>query len=81
LTADEFRQAREALGLKGLDFARIFHVTDRTVRAWESDTPTKWRIPFATAMLIKLAVKFPQVRRELGIVAKKAANKGQSAAP
>lgn len=80
MNPDEFRQAREALGLKGLDFARIFHVSDRTVRAWESGA-TRWRIPFATAMLIKLAVKFPQVRRELGIVAKKAANKGQSAAP
>lgn len=68
MTPEQFTQAREALGLKRIELARLFETTDRTVRAWENDADTKWRaIPFAVAMLIKLAVKSPMVRRELGI--------------
>ena len=70
MTPQELTDAREALGLKRTELARLFETTDRTVRAWEndSDSDTKWReIPFAVAMLIKLAVKYPKVRRELGI--------------
>jgi DNA-binding transcriptional regulator YiaG len=79
MTPAELTEAREALGLRSIDFARTFQISDRTLRAWEAGAP-RWRIPFATATLIKLAVKFPQVRRALGI-AKKAADKGQSATP
>ena len=79
MTPEEFTAARQALGLKRIELARLFETTDRTVRAWENDvsTDTKWRaIPFAVAMLIKLAVKYPKVRRELGI---KARPKGEQA--
>lgn len=79
MSPDEFKQAREALGLKRSQFARLFQTTDRTVRAWENDGDTKWReIPFAVATLVKLAVKFPMVRRELGI--QSARPKGKQAA-
>lgn len=70
MTAEELTAARQALGLKRIELARLFHTTDRTVRAWENGegADTKWReIPFAVAMLIKLAVKSAMVRRELGI--------------
>jgi DNA-binding transcriptional regulator YiaG len=77
MTPDEFTQAREALGLTRADLARLFQTTDRTVRAWENDADTKWRaIPFAVAMLMTFAVKYPKVRRELGI---KALKKSQQA--
>lgn len=74
MTPAELTEARQALGLRRIELARLFETTDRTVRAWENDvdTDTKWRpIPFAVAMLIKLAVKYPKVRRELGIKARK----------
>jgi DNA-binding transcriptional regulator YiaG len=72
MTSQELTEAREALGLKRIDLARLFETTDRTVRAWENDVDTKWRpIPFAVATLIRLAVKYPTVRRELGIKAKR----------
>lgn len=68
MTPTEFGEARQALGLKRAELARLFQTTDRTVRAWENDADTKWReIPFAVAMLMRLAVKYPMVRRELGI--------------
>ena len=68
MTPSEFTEARQALGLKRSELARLFETTDRTVRAWENDADTKWRaIPFAVAMLLRLAVKYPKVRRELGI--------------
>lgn len=66
MTSEELKQARETLGWKRSQFARLFQTTDRTVRAWENDSDTKWRaIPFAVAMLVELAVKSPMVRREL----------------
>ena len=80
MSPDEFTQAREALGLTRADLARLFQTTDRTVRAWENDadSDTKWRaIPFAVAALMTLAVKYPKVRRELGI---KTTRKGKQAA-
>jgi transcriptional regulator with XRE-family HTH domain len=68
LKPDEFTQAREALGLTRADLAGLFQTTDRTVRAWENDADTKWReIPFAVAVLMTMALKYPNVRRELGI--------------
>lgn len=79
MTPQELTDSREALGLKRTELARLLQTTDRTVRAWENDGDTKWReIPFAVAMLVKLAVKFPMVRRELGIHAR--ADKGKQAA-
>lgn len=81
MSPEEITQARKALGLRRIELARLFETTDRTVRAWENDvsTDTKWRpIPFAVAMLLKLAVKYPTVRRELGIKTK-ARDKGAQA--
>lgn len=73
MTPAELMEAREALGLKRSQFARLFQTTDRTVRAWENDGDTKWReIPFAVATLVRLALKLPAVRRELGIAILKA---------
>jgi DNA-binding XRE family transcriptional regulator len=73
MTPEEFTGARQALGLRRSELARLLETTDRTVRAWENDalSDTKWRaIPFAVAMLMRLAVKYPKVRRELGIKGK-----------
>lgn len=71
MTPAEFTEARQALGLRRSELARLFETTDRTVRAWENDVDTKWRpIPFAVATLIRLAVKYPKIRHELGIKAK-----------
>lgn len=79
MTPAEFIAARETLGLTRADLARLFQTTDRTVRAWENDADTKWReIPFAVATLMTLAVKYPKVRRELGIKARR--KKGLKAA-
>lgn len=75
MTPAELTAAREALGLKRIELARLFETTDRTVRAWENGegADTKWRpIPFAVAMLMRLAVKSAMVRRELGIKGKPA---------
>ena len=79
MTPQELTDAREALGLKRSELARLLETTTRTVLAWEKDTDTKWReIPFAVAMLMKLAVKYPKVRHELGIKTPRA--KGEQAA-
>ena len=70
MTPAELTEARQALGLRRSELARLFETTDRTVRAWENGegADTKWRpIPFAIATLIKLAVKYPKIRHELGI--------------
>jgi hypothetical protein len=66
----EFREACAELGLYQAQFARLFQVSDRTARAWgnEGGEDTQWRpIPYAVATLLKCALKYPQVRRELGI--------------
>jgi DNA-binding transcriptional regulator YiaG len=35
MTPEELRQAREALGLTAVQFAKAFDVNERTLRAWE----------------------------------------------
>ena len=78
MTPQELTAARQALGLKRSELARLLETTARTVQAWENDVDTKWReIPFAVAMLIKLAIKYPKVRHELGIKTPRA--KGEQA--
>lgn len=79
MTPEELTQARAKLGLTARAFAPIFGVTDRTVRAWENGDSNAREIPRAIALLVKLAVKYPAVRRELGI-AKKAPDKSEPAA-
>lgn len=72
MTPAEITEAREALGLRRVDLARLFRVTDRTVRNWENDADMKFReIPFTAAALLRLAVKSAMVRRELGIQTRK----------
>jgi DNA-binding transcriptional regulator YiaG len=66
MTAAELRKARAELGLTGEELGRVLLVTGRAVRAWErDDKPT--RIPGAVAILVRMALKNPTVRRELGI--------------
>ena len=36
MTSEELRAARAAFGLTGAEFARVFDVSDRTVRGWEA---------------------------------------------
>jgi DNA-binding transcriptional regulator YiaG len=75
LTPEELKQARAALGLTGDDLAAALGVAGRTVRAWESGMrdgkPAP--VPQAIAVLLRLALKMPTVRRELGIRPKAAA--------
>lgn len=78
MTPDELRQARAALGLTGLELANVLDVSDRTVRAWESGArdgkPSP--IPQSIAVLVRLALKYASVRRELGINAAENHRKG-----
>lgn len=77
MTPAEFTEARQALGLKRSELARVLRTTARSIRGWENDGDTQWReIPFAIAMLMTLAVKSAMVRRALKIH-----GKGEQAAP
>ena len=55
----------------GAEFARVFDVSERTVRGWEKgrrdikSNPVV--IPRPIAVLVRLALKHASVRRELGI--------------
>ena len=70
MTPNELRRARAKLGLTGRELGIALDVNDRTVRAWESgqrdDKPCP--IPRSIAVLVRLALTNPSVRRELGIV-------------
>jgi transcriptional regulator with XRE-family HTH domain len=74
MTREELRAAREAFGLTGAEFARVFDVSERTVRGWEKgrrdikSNPVV--IPRPIAVLVRLALKHASVRRELGIPSK-----------
>jgi DNA-binding transcriptional regulator YiaG len=72
MTSAEFKQAHAELGLTGVEIARALDVTDRTVRAWEAGMrdgkPAP--IPKAIAVLVRLALRHANVRRELGIASK-----------
>ena len=74
MTAAELRQARNRLGVSGAEFARAFDVSERTLRSWEGAIHNKRLIPVprAVAILTKLALKNPSIRRELGLAKAKA---------
>lgn len=40
MTADQYRTVRDELGLRQLEAARLFGVTDRTARRWATDGVT-----------------------------------------
>jgi transcriptional regulator with XRE-family HTH domain len=75
MTADELRQARSQLGVSGAEFARAFDVSERTLRSWEGAIHNKRLIPVprTVAILTKLALKNPSIRRELGLTKAKSA--------
>ena len=63
--------ARKAFGLTGAEFARVFDVSERTVRGWEAGRRDRKSepvvVPRPIAVLVRLALKHASVRRELGI--------------
>jgi transcriptional regulator with XRE-family HTH domain len=77
MTSEELRAARAAFGLTGAEFARVFDVSDRTVRGWEAGQrdgkPSP--VPRPIAVLVRLALKQASVRLELGIPSKGKADK------
>jgi DNA-binding transcriptional regulator YiaG len=68
MTPDELREARKSLGLTARQFAAVFDVNERTLLSWERGEP-RGPIPKPIAILVRLAVKHPLVRRELAKVA------------
>ena len=67
MTPEELRQAREALGLTAVAFAKVFGVNERTLRSWEKGEERSGPIRPPIAVLVRLALKSASVRRELGI--------------
>ena len=69
MTPDELKAARAKLGLTQPEFARVFRVSPRAVGGWEqgerNGRPHKISKP--VALLVRLALKHPTIRRELGI--------------
>ena len=72
MTPNELRAARKAFGLTQTEFANIFDVNIRTVKAWEAGhrdgRPAP--IPRPIAVLVELALKQASVRLALGIPSK-----------
>ena len=69
MTAAELQHARKRLGVTGAEFARAFDVHERTLRSWEGAIH-KGRlvpVPKAVAILTRLMLKNPSIRRELGL--------------
>jgi putative transcriptional regulator len=70
VTPDELKAAREKLGVTQVEFAKALEVSLRTLSGWEQgvrNDNTKHTIPAPVALLVKLALRHPVVRRELGI--------------
>jgi DNA-binding transcriptional regulator YiaG len=69
MTGAEFQAAREQLGLTQDQFSKIFHVSLRTVGGWEQGerNGTPQVVPLFVSLLMKVALKYPGIRRELGI--------------
>lgn len=69
MTSREFAAARQALGLTGEQVAAMLQTHLRTVRGWEqgmrNGAPAE--VPHPVALLMRLAVKYPAVRRDIGI--------------
>lgn len=69
MTPEELRQAREALGLTQQQLTDLLKASLRSVKGWEAGELARRAngVPHPVALLLRLAVKYPQVRRELGI--------------
>ena len=69
MTPDEIKAARAKLGLTQTEFAEAFKVDVRTVGGFEqgerNGRPSK--MPPSLALLVRLALRHPMIRRELGI--------------
>jgi DNA-binding transcriptional regulator YiaG len=69
VTPRQFKAAREQLGVSQEEFAKAFEVSLRAVGGWEQGVRNgrEHTIPAPVALLVKLALKHPVVRLELGI--------------
>jgi transcriptional regulator with XRE-family HTH domain len=69
MTPDELKLARETLGLTQLEFAQAFQISKRSIGGYEQGERNghDHSIPKPIALLVRLALKYPAVRRELGI--------------
>jgi DNA-binding transcriptional regulator YiaG len=54
MTAKEFREALETLGLGNVEASRLFGVDDRTCRRWASGAD----IPIANAALLRIMIAY-----------------------
>lgn len=68
MTPDELKAARVELGLTQPEFAKVFQVSPRAVGGWEQGERNgrPHTIPNPVA-LVRIALKHPTIRRELGI--------------
>jgi len=65
MSPDEFKAARDSLGLSQKDLAEIFGIsTDRTVRRWEEGERD---IPGSVLVLMELCLNVPEVREYFDI--------------
>jgi DNA-binding XRE family transcriptional regulator len=69
MTPDEIKSARATFDLTQEEFAKAFLVSKRAVGGWETGhrNGKPHAVPEPVACLIKLALKYDNVRRELGI--------------
>lgn len=69
MTPEEFKAAREALGLTQIEFAKVFQVSSRAVGGWEQGVRNgrPHAVPPVIALFVNVALKHPTIRRELGI--------------
>lgn len=69
MTPEEFKAAREKLGITQIEFAKAFQVSPRAVGGWEQGERNgrPHHIPAPVALLVRFALKHPMIRRELGI--------------
>jgi transcriptional regulator with XRE-family HTH domain len=69
MTPEEFKAAREKLGLTQVEFAKVFHVSPRAVGGWEQGERNgrPHAIPPVVALFVRLALRHAMIRRELGI--------------
>jgi hypothetical protein len=67
MTADQYREALEALGLKPTEAARFLHIDERTGRRWtsgERDVP--WVVAALLSVMIARRISAASVRRLMG---------------
>jgi DNA-binding transcriptional regulator YiaG len=69
MTPDEIRAARAQLGMTQAEFATAFKVDLRSIGGWEqgSRNGRPSTMPPSLALLVRLALRHPMIRRELGI--------------